>query len=483
MTKTTPTLLERVAMLAASTSFDALPEGVVHEARRRLLDTLGCMLAGADGHAVRVVRDGALVLGGSADATLVGDGRRTSADRAALVNCAALRHLDYMDGHPGPYPCHPSFNIPPILAVAEATGASGAEVVRAIVLGYEVNIRLQLGSGDPDISAHGWSGSTNLGISVPAAVGGMLGLPGGKLAHALAISTIHAPALDATGRGQMAESKVCIDGLVALSALHAAVLARAGVTGPLDAFEGSGGFAESVARRFDADLLGGPIERFRILDTYTKRYNAVKCGQTAVAAGLAVCAQLPGGWRDVERLTLRLARHDFDSQMEDAADRRRPENRDTANHSAVYCLAAALVDGDLRPEQFEPHRLRDPEILGLIDRISLSDDPDLSTYWPAANPSEVEIVTRSGEVRRERVLYSPGHPNNPLPDAQIEAKFRGLAASVLGSSAVEEVIGLVGRLETLPSIDGLMALVGARVRAGPPGELGGRRKEPACDCC
>src|SRR5207237_2950076 len=158
----TPTLIERLAALADATPFDDLPGEVVHEARRRLLDTLGCMLAGASTHAVEAVRQGALTLGGSPNATLVGHARRTAVDRAALVNCAALRALDYMDGHPGPYPCHPSFNIPPILAAAECGGASGAEVARAIVLGYEVNIRLQLGSGDPDIGTHGWSGSSNL---------------------------------------------------------------------------------------------------------------------------------------------------------------------------------------------------------------------------------------------------------------------------------------------------------------------------------
>lgn len=456
------TTIQQLAQLASGVSFDQLPAEVVREARHRVLDALGCMLGGMSGEPVAAAR--AVALGGPQEATLVGDGRRTSAAGAALANGTALRYLDYMDGHPGPYPCHPSLIIPPVLAVAEQTGVSGAEVVRAIVLGYELDIRLQLGAGDPDITAHGWSGSSNLGLAVPFALGGLLDLSPEQLAHAMAISAVHAPALDTSGRGQMAESKACVDGMVAMSAVIATQLARQGLTGPLAAFEGAGGFGPVVARRYDEAVLLAPLERFRILDVYTKRYNAVKCAQTAVAAALALRASLAGGWRDVDRVILRLAERDYRNQLEDEPARRRPRNRDTANHSAVYCVAAALVDGDLRTEQFEPRRLRDPDILGLIDRVTLAPDAALSQHWPAANPARVEIVTHSGEMRAETVLYSPGHPKNPLTEEQLEAKFRALAGAALAHEQVQAVIRLVRELDRLPSIRPLMELIGAPSR-------------------
>jgi 2-methylcitrate dehydratase len=131
----------------------------------------------------------------------------------------------------------------------------------------------------------------------------------------------------------------------------------------------------------------------------------------------------------------------------------------------VYCLAAGLVDGDLTPAQFADDRLHDPDILGLIDRISLGDDAELTSYWPAANPSDVEIVARGGGVVRERVLYSPGHPKNQLTDQQIEAKFRGLAGPYLAPAELDQVVELVNRLEQLDSIRPLMELVGARAPA------------------
>ena len=463
------TVIERLAELADGLHFEHLPADVVYEVRRRLLDALGVMLAGASGETVTATRAAALALGGGDEATLVGDGRRTSVERATLVNCTALRYLDYMDGHPGPYPCHACSNIPAVLAIAERTGSTGAEVARAIVLGYEIQIRLQLAAGDPDISSHGWAGPSNLGISVPVAIGGLLGLSAKQLSHAIAISITHAPALDACSRGQLPASKSCLDGMISMSAVAATLLAKEGVTGPLGAFERAGGYVEAVARHYDEGVLLAPLDRFRIRDVYDKRYNAAKCGQTAVAAGLKLVGSLPRGWRDLERLTLKLAERDYRQQLDHEQERRRPRTRDTANHSVVYCLAAALVDGDLLPEQFQSERLQDPDILGLIDRISLATGPELSSYWPAANPAEVEAVTRSGEIHRERVLYPPGHPKNRLTDAQLEAKFRGLAGPALSSEDLEAVVDMTRRLDQLASIRPLMELVGSRHSVGASG--------------
>ena len=243
---------------------------------------------------------------------------------------------------------------------------------------------------------------------------------------------------------------------VVAGAVAAVMLAKAGMTGPARVFEGSGGYREAVASRLDADLLLAPFDRFRILDVYTKRYNGVKCAQTAVAAALQAAAKLRNGWRDVERLQLGFAHRDYEQQLKDAAARRRPRGRDTANHSAVYCVAVALIDGDLGPAQFEEDRLHDPDVLGLIDRIELEAHPELNEYWPRANPSRVAIESRDGKMLTEAVYYSPGHPKNRLTDEQLEAKFRGLATRALGPTDCDEVLRLTSQLETLASIRPLM---------------------------
>jgi 2-methylcitrate dehydratase len=452
-----PPVLERLADVVAGVSPEVLPHEVVHEAGRRLLDAIGCMLGGSAAGPVRAAFDAVGTAAGSA--TLVGDGRRASVADAALANSTALRYLDYMDGHPGPYPCHPSLLIPAALAAAEAGRVGGRRLALAIVLGYEVDIRMQLGSGDPDITSHGWSGSTNLALAVPSAVAGILGLSRDELVHALAIATVHGPTLDASGRGQMAASKSCVDGMVAQSAVTAALLARHGMRGKVTAFEGEDGFLAGVARRFDEEVLLGPIDRFRILDAYTKQYNAVKCAQSAVCSMLELRESMVGRWDEVDRITLRLAERDWRNQSDDVAARRRPGNRDTANHSVVYCLVAAAIDGRLQAEQFGPDRLADPRIHALIDRTVIMPDPELTSYWPKANPASVEIRLRSGETFTHTTIYFPGHPRNPISDEDLEAKFRSLATPVVGAESAGAIVEQVRRLPELTEVTGLMALL------------------------
>jgi len=445
----------RLAGLAASLKYGDLPPEVVREARRRLLDAMGCIIAGAGGEAVVKIREGALSTGGAEQAAAAGAPRRTSLDKAALVNCSALRQLDYMDGHPGPYPGHACFNIPPALAAAELAGASGRDLIAGMVLGYEINIRLQMGAGDPDITSHGWGPGSNLGISAAVAMAKLLGLTPEQMANAIGIAASHSPVLDASSRDQLPESKTCADGMAAASSAIAVLMAKAGLTGPPRVFEGEGGYRQAVAGRLDEELLLAPFDRFRILDVYTKRYNAVKCAQTAVPAALDIASRLPHGWRDIETLTIGFPERDFQQQSRDEASRRRPETRDTANHSAVYCVAVGLVDGDLGPRQFEPDRLHDPDVLSLVDRIKLEPRPELNQYWPAANPTHATAVARSGETLEKEILYSPGHAKNPLSDQELEAKFKGLTSGILSPAAMDEVIGLAARLEELPSVRSL----------------------------
>lgn len=451
------TVIERLAEVVTGVKPGDLPQDVLREARRRLLDALGCMLGGSAAALVQSVY--AAVADEHGDAALVGVGQRARPADAALANCTALRYLDYMDGHPGAYPCHPSLVIPAALALAEQQGSSGVELALAIVLGYEVDIRMQLASGDPDITAHGWSGSSNLGLAVPAATVPLLDLDPVQAAHALAISTVHCPTLDASGRGQMAPSKACVDGMVAQSSVTATLLARHGMRGKLTAYEGDDGFVNGVARHMDPEILLAPIDRPRILDAYTKQYNAVKCAQSTVGSVLRLREQVGADWRQIEAIMLRLAERDWRNQLGDVEARRRPGNRDTANHSVVYCLAAAFVEGNLQAEQFAPRCLSDPGILSLIDRTVIEPSAELSEYWPAANPASVEIRLHSGEILTDTTVYFPGHPRNPVEDAALEAKFRSLAGPVLGDDGATAVVDLVRDLESVPDVRGMMSLV------------------------
>lgn len=448
------TVLHRLAALADGLPADDLPDAVVAEVGRRVLDGIGCMLGGADTPPARAAHH--TVGTDSGVATLVAGPLRAGVAGAALANTTALRSLDFMDGHPGPYSCHPSMVIPAVLATAEAGGQSGRDVARAVVLGYELAARLQLGCGDPDITSHGFSGSTNIGLAAAFAVGTLRGLRGTRLVDAMAIAAVHAPTLDANSRGQMARSKAVVDGMVAMSAVTAVDLADAGVGGPEHAFDGDGGLVAAVAGDCDVDLLTAPLDHFRIVDCYTKVYNAVKCAQSAAAAAIELRPALAGRLDQVCAVDLSLPERDWRNQSKDQEHRRRPTTRDTANHSAVYCLAAALVDGDLGAAQFDQGRLTDPRILRLIDVTALTADPDLTARWPEANPATVRVHLTSGEAISATVLHPPGHPRNPITTDQLLAKVaalageprQALATAALGLGELDTIAPLMAELTT-----------------------------------
>ena len=442
---------EHLVDLALSIKFATLPGDAIHEARRRLLDALGCMIAGADGATTRRVRSAVLGLGGSPESSIVGTKDLTSCEKATLVNGTALRFLDFMDGHPGPYPCHPCFNIPPILAVAERERASGEQLIVAIVTGYEIMPRFQENAGQPDLGARGWAGSTNLAFSVPLACAHLLGLNNEQAINALGMSVTHGGVLDASSHGQMPASKSLLDGIVAMQAVVATLLAQRGITGPREVIEGRGGYATAVAGQCDLQGLLAPIGKWKILESYTKRYNTGKCGQTAVAAALKLAEEHHLTWRDMTSIEIGLAKRDAESQSKNPSATR-PESRDTANHSVRYCVAAALVDGDLGYEQFEPEKLHSPEILSVLDRTSVYWEKEHDKDWPGANPSTIRVRTTNGHEHAKAVVIAPGHPSEPFSDEVLEHKFRQLAGKHLTSSHLEKVIDICHRLEQIPDV-------------------------------
>jgi 2-methylcitrate dehydratase len=269
------TISERLVDLARGIRFDNLPADVVRESGRRLLDALGCMIAGARGSTTLQVAQAVTAPADSSESTLIGMNGVTACEKAALVNGTALRFLDFMDGHPGAYPCHPCFNIPPILAVAEKVNANGRALASAIVTAYEIMPRFQENAGLPDLGARGWAGSSNLASSVPLAIAPLLGLDREQTVNALGISITHGSVLDASSHGQMPASKSILDGMTAMNAIVATQLAKAGVSGPREAIEGKGGYVAAVAGTCDFEKFLAPIDRHKILENYTKLYNTV----------------------------------------------------------------------------------------------------------------------------------------------------------------------------------------------------------------
>jgi 2-methylcitrate dehydratase len=169
-----------------------------------------------------------------------------------------------------------------------------------------------------------------------------------------------------------------------------------------------------------------------------------------VAAAFKLVVDNKLHWRDIVSVRIGFARRDANTQSRESYAR--PQSRDTANHSVRFCVAAALVDGQLTADQFETEKLSSPDILSLVDKSTVYPDETLDVHWPAANPTTITMRTTVGKELSETMVFPPGHPNNVLPDDMLEQKFRQLTGKILSGEQIDEVIEITRRLEELSNV-------------------------------
>jgi 2-methylcitrate dehydratase len=223
--------------------------------------------------------------------------------------------------------------------------------------------------------------------------------------------------------------------------------------------ESAGGFVRAVAGNIDQERLLAPVTEFKIMEVNTKWFNTVRTAQTAVTGALAIFERQHITWRDVEAIQIFLPtrEHAGHDGIWNNVSRLRPQTRDSANHSIVFSLAVAMVDGELGPDQYSPAKLSDPNVLSVIDRTTLHSDPSLDVHWPGAAVTRLAMKTFDGQSYEATTLYPPGHHRNRLSDQQIQAKFTKLASPFISQSKRDAIIETVDRLDKLGSVNELTA--------------------------
>ncbi len=248
------TLADRLAAFTLSTRFEDLPNEVVVEARRRLLDAFACAAGALDEPAPEIARKAARAVRSEPGSGLFGGGR-SSPDWAAFANGVHIRYLDCNDTYLSLEPAHPSDNWAAIMAVGEHAGADGRAWITAAAVAYEVQCRL---ADACSIRARGWDHVTYGALSTSLAASKLLGLDHSKTVHALGIAGTTSAALRLTRAGELSMWKGCAFAHAARNGVFAAILAREGMTGPSPLFEGDMGFWQQVSGPFEVAQLGGP---------------------------------------------------------------------------------------------------------------------------------------------------------------------------------------------------------------------------------
>jgi 2-methylcitrate dehydratase len=453
-------LAEQLAEYAVGLRFEDLPPVVVHEVKRRVIDSLGCALGAWQAEPCRIARAVAAAYQATrSGATLLGSTHRAPADWAAFANGCLVRYLDFNDTYLSQEPAHPSDNIPVALAVAEAEETDARELIVAIALAYEVQCRF---CDAASLRARGWDHVTYGAFSSALAAARLMRLDVEQTRHVVGIAGVASPALRQSRVGELSHWKGCAFANAARHGVFAALLARAGMTGPGPIFEGEMGFERLVSGRLSGFKLptadyGLRRDDFMILKTSIKPWPAEYHSQSAIQAALRLRTQI----KDISEIeSVLIQSHDAAVDIIGSEPEKwRPTSRETADHSLPYIVAVALADGEVTAKQFETARISSTELVALLQRVKVERHKELSARYPEAVANIVTVRLRDGRTLGERVDYPPGNAKNPLTDAEVEAKFCMLAEPVLGRTRAPAVLRWLWQLEKVRRVAELLPLI------------------------
>jgi 2-methylcitrate dehydratase len=451
------TLVERLARFAARASYDDLSEAAREQLKIRVLDALACAIGALDGDPVRLVRAQVEEFDGSGPCSLIGGGSATP-DRAAFYNSALVRYLDFNDSYLAKgETCHPSDNLGAVLAAAEYAGASGRDFLAALALAYQVQCRL---SDVAPVRDAGFDHVTQGAYAVAAGDARALGLDPIRTAHAIAIAGTAFNALRITRTGPLSQWKGLAYPNVAGAATRTTFLARRGITGPLEVFEGEKGFMDAVAGYFELNWETEDFER--VTRTILKKYDAEVHSQSALEAVLELRAREHLSAADVERVELDV----FDVAYRiigggEEGDKTWVRTKEEADHSLPYLVAVALLDGEVMPEQCRPERIRSDDVQALLLRVAVRPDDGFSRRFPAEMPCRVRVTLRDGRVLVAELADYPGFLTRGRTWEAAHEKFERLGAPYTTPSLRDRIAGTVAELERfrVPELTSLLAAV------------------------
>src|SRR5581483_3555123 len=337
---------EELAAFVCRSAYENLTETAREQLKIRILDALGCAMGALEGEPVQILRRYVREFAPQGTCTLIGGGM-TAPDSAAFYNSALVRYLDFNDSYLAKgETCHPSDNLGAILAGAEYADASGRELMTALAVAYQVQCRL---SDVAPVRDKGFDHTVQGSYSVAAGAARILRLDEVRTANAIAICGAAFNALRVTRTGQLSHWKGFAFPNMAACCTRAVFLARDGLTGPLEVFEGDKGFMDAIAGTFDIGWLGEGLDR--AARTILKRFNAEIHSQSAIQAVLDLKTRHGFQAADVERIDL----DTFDVAFniigggEEGDKINSVTTKEQADHSLPYLVAVAILDGDVMP--------------------------------------------------------------------------------------------------------------------------------------
>jgi 2-methylcitrate dehydratase len=417
------TSTEELASFIETVSYDELSDDTVEELKKRVLDSAGIAIGAMGESPVEAVGDTVTEFGDGGPCRLWGREESAPPADAAMYNTALTRYLDYMDSFlaPGETP-HPSDNIASVIACGEVVDASGRELLEAVGVAYEVQGEL---AWNAPVRDKGWDHVTHTVIAAAAGAGKILDLDHEELQNAIGIAGTAHNALRVTRTGGINEWKGLASGNAARNAVYACLLARNGVEGPVDLFEGQKGWKDTISGEFDVDL-NPSCER--VFDTMTKRYVAETYAQSAVEGVIELAEEHEIDPDDVASIHLDTFAGAKLIIGGGEGSRYEVETKSQADHSLPYMLAVALIDRELTNDAYEPERITSEDVQTLLRTVTVEEDSEFTERFEDGEmPARVEIAVDDETTYSVEKSSFRGHPTDPMDWEDVEAKFHNMA--------------------------------------------------------
>jgi 2-methylcitrate dehydratase len=454
-------VVDDIGRFTAGATFADIPADALAALKRNVLDSLGCAVAALDGEIIRTLREEIDAEGGHPVATLIGGGRASVA-QATLLNSVLVRYVDLLDTYltPGGL-CHPADNLGAILAVAEQRDAGGADLLLALALSYELGCRF---SAQVPVMALGLNHATQLALSVAAGAARLQGLDAERTAHAVAIAAVDNVSLSAVHSEPVSHWKGISPGISARRGVRAAALAGRGITGPRGLFEGPNGLHQLFGRPVDLRL----SERSLAVagQTHLKKYCALIHGQPVIETVLHLARTHGLRAGDVESVEVAVFQTAYDIAGGGRfGDKSRARTKEQADYNLAYLTAAALLDGQVGPEQLREDRIRRADVTALMGRVEVRPDDALTAGYPDTTPVRVRIRLADGRVLDREQRDYEGARTRPLSWDRVVEKFHWLAEPYADDPLRADLVAAVEHLDRTPVTE-LTALL-ARVSPTP----------------
>ncbi|MEV0410528.1 MmgE/PrpD family protein [Streptomyces sp. NPDC050448] len=457
----------RLATWLAATSLDDIPAAVRERAAHLVLDGLGCALIGAQLPWSQVAVEAVASLEGAGTSPVIGWGRTTSAPGAAVLNGTFIQGFELDDYFPRA-PLHSaSLVLPALLSTAsQMRKVTGEEFLRATVLGFEVGPRVGFALHGSQMLSRGWHSGSVFGTHAAAAAAGTLrGLDAAALEDALGLAATQSAGLMAAQYEAM--SKRMHHGFASRNGFYAAGLAAAGYTGIKRVFERPyGGFLSTFGEGHDPDAaqitrdLG---ERWMTEQITVKIHAAMGGLHPAIDAALGLASDHRITSQDVEAVTIAVPEAIYHHGWWQPD---RPLTTIGAQMNIGYAVAVALLDGQVRPEQFHDARIDADDVWELIARTTVvleNEAQDPSWKEPGYN-TRVTLTLRDGTVLTSALHQPHGGPDDPLTNTEIREKYRALTSRVVDRERSAEIERIVLGIEEQTDLAPLIELLAAPVR-------------------